>query len=115
MSLWWIVLLPFVSSLLAGVLPTRARNWESLLAGGVAVAVALCVVYPRVAAGEVLHHTAAWLPGLGVDLTLRVDGFAWMFGMLVSWASVLAVLYARYYLSTDNPAARFYARTSASV
>ena len=40
MSLWWIVLLPFGASLLATVLPTRARNWESLLAGAVAVTVA---------------------------------------------------------------------------
>ena len=111
MALWWIILLPFGASLLAAVLPTRARNWESLLAGAVAVAVATGIgsLYPRIAAGAVLSHTVAWLPGLGVDLTLRVDGFAWMFGMLVSVIGALVVLYARYYLSVDDPAARFYA------
>ncbi|HEX5571524.1 MAG TPA: proton-conducting transporter membrane subunit, partial [Ktedonobacterales bacterium] len=111
MPLWWIVLLPFGASLLAAVLPTRARNWESLLAGGIAVAVAaaLATLYPRVAGGEVLHDTVTWLPALGVDLTVRIDGFAWMFGMLVSVIGALVVLYARYYLSVEDPAARFHA------
>ncbi|HEY1227343.1 MAG TPA: proton-conducting transporter membrane subunit, partial [Ramlibacter sp.] len=62
-----------------------------------------------VAGGAVLRDTVAWLPSLGVDLVLRVDGFAWMFGMLVSVIGALVVLYARYYLSADDPAARFYA------
>ncbi|HEX7892291.1 MAG TPA: monovalent cation/H+ antiporter subunit A [Ramlibacter sp.] len=111
MPLWWIVLLPFGASVLAAVLPTRARNWESLLAGAVAVAAAagLGSLYPRIAAGEVPSHTVAWLPGLGVSMTLRVDGFAWMFGMLVSGIGALVVLYARYYLSAADPAARFHA------
>jgi multicomponent K+:H+ antiporter subunit A len=111
MSLWWLVLLPFAAGALAAVLPTRARNWESLLAGGVAVLVAagLASLYPRVAAGKVLVDSLAWLPSLGVTLTLRVDGFAWMFGMLVSGIGALVVLYARYYLSAADPAARFYA------
>ena len=111
MPLWWIVLVPFGASVLAAVLPTRARNWESVLAGTVALAVAASLgsVYPRIAAGEVLSHTVQWLPSLGVAMTLRVDGFAWMFGMLVSGIGALVVLYARYYLSADDPAARFYA------
>ena len=43
-----------------------------------------------------------------VDLVVRIDGFAWMFGMMVSVIGALVVLYARYYLSADDPAARFY-------
>ena len=42
------------------------------------------------------------------QLLLRLDGFAWMFAMLVSAMGVLVILYARYYLSPDDPAARFY-------
>ncbi|GAB3760732.1 monovalent cation/H+ antiporter subunit A [Ramlibacter monticola] len=110
MSLWWAILLPFGAGVLAAVLPTRARNQEALLAGAVmlAVAIALGLQYPRVAAGEVLRDKVAWLPSLGVDLVLRVDGFAWMFAMLVSVIGALVVLYARYYLSARDPAARFY-------
>lgn len=110
MSLWWIVALPFLGSLAAALLPTRARNQQSLLAAAVAIGAAggLAVQFPRVAAGEVLRATISWLPTLGVDLTLRIDGFAWMFGMLVTVFGALVVLYARYYLSAEDPAARFY-------
>jgi multicomponent K+:H+ antiporter subunit A len=110
MSLWWAILLPFGAGVLAAMLPTRARNQEALLAGTVmlAVALGLGLQYPRVAAGEVLRDRVAWLPSLGVDLVLRVDGFAWMFAMLVSVIGALVVLYARYYLSARDPAARFY-------
>lgn len=110
MSLLWILLLPFAGSLLAAVLPTRARNGESLLAGAVALASAtgLALLFPRVADGGVVTQTFQWLPSLGVNLVLRVDGFAWLFGMLVTGIGALIVLYARYYLSAEDPAARFY-------
>jgi multicomponent K+:H+ antiporter subunit A len=110
MELWWMILLPFAGSLLAALLPTRARNWESLLAGGIALAVAcgLLLQYGAIASGAVVRDTVQWLPSLGVDLVVRIDGFAWMFGLLVSGIGALVVLYARYYLSPDDPAARFY-------
>jgi multicomponent K+:H+ antiporter subunit A len=110
MSLWWILLLPFAGSALAALLPTRARNLESLLAGAVALATAAGIgsLFPQVADGGIVLLRAAWLPSLGIDLLLRVDGFAWMFGMLVSVIGALVVLYARYYLSPEDPATRFY-------
>ncbi len=110
MSLWWILLLPFVGSALAAMLPTRARNLEALLAGVVTVGTAIGIgtLFPQVAGGGVVTLRASWLPSLGIDLLLRVDGFAWMFGMLVSVIGALVVLYARYYLSPEDPATRFY-------
>ena len=104
------ILLPFAGSLLAALLPTRARNWESLLAGGIALAVTcgLALQYGAVSAGTVARDTVEWLPSLGIALVVRIDGFAWMFGLLVSGIGALVVLYARYYLSPDDPAARFY-------
>ena len=62
----------------------------------------------RWAPAGITTSTVSWLPTLGVDLTLRIDGFAWMFGMLVTVFGALVVLYARYYLSAEDPAARFY-------
>ncbi|HET8746968.1 MAG TPA: monovalent cation/H+ antiporter subunit A [Ramlibacter sp.] len=111
MPLAWIVLLPFVASVVAAVLPTRARNGESLLAGSVALAVATAMAFqfPQVADGGVVSERVEWLPSLGIDFVLRVDGFAWLFAMLVSVIGALVVLYARYYLSAQDPAARFYA------
>ena len=49
-----------------------------------------------------------WLPSLGLDFSLRMDGFAWLFAMLVTGIGVLVVLYARYYMSPDDPVPRFF-------
>ncbi|WP_101048623.1 monovalent cation/H+ antiporter subunit A [Macromonas nakdongensis] len=110
MSWFLIFLLPFVGSVVAALLPTRARNLESLWAGAVALAVVLALawVYPEVAAGQVLVARWSWLPSLGLDLVVRLDGFAWMFALLVSAMGLLVTVYARYYLSPEDPAARFY-------
>jgi multicomponent K+:H+ antiporter subunit A len=48
------------------------------------------------------------MPALGVDLTLRLDGFALLFAMLVLGIGALVVLYARYYLSASDPVPRFF-------
>lgn len=110
MSLLLLLCLPFVGSAVAALLPTNARNLESVWAGAVALAVAvpLALLYPQISAGQVVSERLAWLPGLGIDLVVRLDGFAWMFAMLVSGMGLLVILYARYYLSASDPAARFY-------
>ncbi|WP_028999739.1 monovalent cation/H+ antiporter subunit A [Azohydromonas australica] len=110
MSLLLLLCLPFVGSAIAALLPTNARNLESLWAAAVALAVAvpLALLYPEVAGGAVLSERLQWLPGLGVDIVVRLDGFAWMFAMLVSGMGLLVIVYARYYLSPEDPAARFY-------
>jgi multicomponent K+:H+ antiporter subunit A len=111
MSLALLLLLPFLGSAIAALLPTGARNIESIWAGLVALAVAvpLALLYPDVRDGHVVSERLVWLPSLGLDLVVRIDGFAWMFAMLVSGMGVLVVMYARYYLSREDPAARFYA------
>ncbi len=111
MSLIVLLLLPFIGSCLAAVLPHDARNRESILAGLVALTgtVAVALMYPQVAHGGVIRETFEWLPGLGLNLTLRMDGFAWLFSLLVLGIGTLVSLYARYYMSPDDPVPRFFA------
>ncbi|MFG6414175.1 monovalent cation/H+ antiporter subunit A [Roseateles sp. DC23W] len=110
MSLLLLLTLPFLGSAVAALLPTNARNVESLWAGFIALAliIPLALLYPDVSGGAVVSERLAWLPSLGVDIVVRLDGFAWMFAMLVSAMGLLVIIYARYYLSPDDPAARFY-------
>ena len=56
-----------------------------------------------------LRAEFAWMPALGLNLSLRMDGFAWLFAGLVSGVGALVVLYARYYMSADDPVPRFFA------
>ena len=110
MPLITLILLPFIGSLLAAVLPANARNTESTLAGLIAVfcAVQVALCFPEVADGGVLRQDIEWLPALGVNLVVRLDGFAWMFSMLVYGIGALVVLYARYYMSPADPVPRFF-------
>ncbi|BEU96950.1 monovalent cation/H+ antiporter subunit A [Acidovorax sp. DW039] len=110
MPLITLVLLPFIGSLLAAVLPTNARNTESTLAGLIAVfcTVQVALYFPEVAAGHIPSQTLVWIPQLGLNLVLRMDGFAWMFSMLVLGVGSLVVLYARYYMSAADPVPRFF-------
>jgi multicomponent K+:H+ antiporter subunit A len=109
-SLIFLVALPFVGSLIAALLPANARNTESTLAGAIALfcTVQAAMYFPEVAAGGVIRQEFVWLPSLGLNFVLRMDGFAWMFSMLVLGIGSLVVLYARYYMSPDDPVPRFF-------
>ena len=110
MSLLVLLLLPFIGSCLAAFLPHNARNAESILAGLIAVSGALqCALwFPQIADGNMLREEYIWLPSLGINFVLRMDGFAWLFSMLVLGIGALVSLYARYYMSPDDPVPRFF-------
>jgi multicomponent K+:H+ antiporter subunit A len=110
MPLLVILALPFAGGLLTATLPARARNRAAALSGLVALLglAGVALRFPQVAAGGVLVEEVAWMPELGVDLVLRLDGFAWMFCVLVLGIGALVVLYARYYLSASDPVPRFF-------
>jgi len=111
MTLLAIVLLPFLGSLVAAWLPTHARNAAGWLAGAIALAGAGLVVslYPAVADGGVARVSMPWMPSIGLSFSLRIDGLAWMFALLVTVIGVLVVMYARYYMSAKDPVPRFFA------
>jgi multicomponent K+:H+ antiporter subunit A len=106
-----IVLLPFVGSICAAFMPANARNAEAWLAGAVAATCTalVAVQYGDVVAGGVVRTNLAWLPQYGLDFYLRMDGFAWLFALLVAFIGTLVVLYARYYMSPQDPVPRFFA------
>ena len=110
MSLLLIVLLPFVGSFGAALLPSHARRAGALLAALIAlVCVAHAVMlYPDVAHGGVVRQVLPWAPSLGLEFTLRMDGYAWLFTMLVTVMGALVVLYAHYYMSPQDPVPRFF-------
>lgn len=111
MSLAALLLLPFLGSLVTALLPTRARTVLASVAGLVSAVAAVSIIglFPRVRDGGVIRETISWVPSLGLDLLLRIDGLAWMFAVLVTVIGALVCLYARYYMSPDDPVARFYA------
>jgi multicomponent K+:H+ antiporter subunit A len=105
-----VIVFPFLGSVAAACMPANARNREAVLAGAVA-ALGLLVaayLYPAVGAGEVWRYRLEWLPAFGLDFELRMDGLAWLFVVLVLAIGLLVTLYARYYMSPEDPVPRFF-------
>ncbi len=105
------VVLPFVGSVVASALPANARNAEAWLAGLVALSgvIVSVLLYPQVVDGGVVSFDVPWIADLGLVFSIRMDGFAWLFALLVSGIGVLVAVYARYYLSPQDPVPRFFA------
>ncbi|WP_105401428.1 monovalent cation/H+ antiporter subunit A [Neorhizobium sp. T7_12] len=109
--LLFLLVLPFLGSLVSvSLLRTRSRVLPSWVAGATALLSLLIVAsfYPSVTNGGVLRFEGTWLPQLGLNFTLRMDGFAWLFSMLIAGIGFLVVVYARYYMSEDDPVPRFF-------
>ncbi len=103
--------LPYLGAVIAGLLPLRARNAAAWLAGAVALVdlAAMGGMYAPVSAGGVVIRAFEWMPSVGLTFVLRVDGFAWVFAGLVFGVGALVILYARYYMSAEDPVPRFFA------
>jgi len=102
--------LPFVLALVIALWRSASRTTTAWLAAaapvlGLALVAALT---QRVLDGEVPQSSHAWVPQLGLLITLRLDGLAWMFVLLVLGIGTLIVMYARYYLSSEDSAPRFF-------
>ena len=88
-------------------LPQRA-GWVLMLAP-LATFAWLASQIPLVAGGEVLQQTLDWVPALGIQLSLRLDGLSLLFALLISGIGALIVLYAGAYLADHHQLGRFHA------
>ncbi|MGY0505602.1 monovalent cation/H+ antiporter subunit A [Luteimonas sp. e5] len=100
--------LPFLAALLMPFVGSR-RQAAWLAASAPLLGLLLLARFaPRVMSEAVPYFHQPWLPSLGLDLSLRMDGLAWMFALLVLAIGALIVLYAAYYLSPKDSARRFF-------
>ncbi|WP_149194702.1 monovalent cation/H+ antiporter subunit A [Luteimonas suaedae] len=103
--------LPFVLALVVAVLRDVPRAVTAWLAASAPLLglVVLAWLTPAVMAGEIPQVSYDWIPQAGLLFDLRLDGLAWMFAGLILGIGVLIVMYARYYLSSNDCAPRFFA------
>ena len=102
--------LPFIFAALLAMAPGADRRTLGWLAGAAPLGglVLLAVLTPHVAGGEVVRWSVPWIPQLGLAMSLRLDGLAWMFALMVLGIGALVVMYAHYYLGPKEKAQRFY-------
>ncbi|MGM0593705.1 MAG: proton-conducting transporter membrane subunit, partial [Pseudomonadota bacterium] len=106
----FIIALPLFGALLPPQLMRSGRTasaWGAALIAAAALAL-LLLLAPAVFAGETLLFSLPWLPEHGLNLALRLDGLGLLFALLILGIGLLVILYARYYLSEQDPMGRFY-------
>jgi multicomponent Na+:H+ antiporter subunit A len=93
---------------LGRLLGRRAAGWALALLPASLFAAFLRFA-PTIGAGGTVTERWAWAPSLGVEVTLRLDGFALLFCLLITGIGALVVIYAGAYLSEkpDRERARF--------
>lgn len=110
MALALIIALPFLGIFLPLLLERFGRSACAFGAGLAPLAALVLLLTKRadVFSGqtEIIHYT--WLPQLGLNLSLRLDGLGFLFALLILGIGLLVILYARYYLSKKDPMGRFY-------
>ena len=105
-----IAVLPFVGALLPGLM-VRAGRTTSAVATATPTALALVmliILSPRVLSGEVIQAELEWLPQLGLSASFFLDGLGLLFAGMILGVGLLITLYARFYLSSDDPMGQFY-------
>jgi len=110
MSLTLIVLLPFIGAVLPAIMIRAGRNACATATGSVTLLalILLMAKAPAVLGGEVFQVSYNWLPELGLNVTFFLDGLGLLFAMLILGIGLLIIIYARFYLSKDDPMGRFY-------
>jgi multicomponent Na+:H+ antiporter subunit A len=110
MSLALAVLAPF---LLAPLIPVLNRFLKVHVGWPVALIPAAIFAYlsaqlPKLMNGEVVHIAYQWVPSLGIDFTLYLDGLSLLFAMLITGIGTLVVLYSIFYLDPKESMGNFY-------
>ncbi|AIQ14590.1 Na+/H+ antiporter subunit A [Paenibacillus durus] len=63
---------------------------------------------PGVQEGNYTRESVHWMPSLGIDISLYLDGLSLLFTLLITGMGALVILYSIYYLNKTEALARFY-------
>jgi multicomponent K+:H+ antiporter subunit A len=111
LTLYTLVALPFLAALVIALAAGASRSVHAGVAaaasaGGLALLAGLA---GPVIDGAVPSATISWVPALGLDLTLMVDGLGLMFAGLILGIGLLVVIFAHFYLYEGEATGRFFA------
>jgi multicomponent K+:H+ antiporter subunit A len=110
MTLVLVVLLPLFGAAIPLLAARRSRDAAALSALAL-TASSLGLLLSQAGAvlgGETLHAAADWIPALGWNASLMLDGLGLLFALLILGIGLLIVVYARSYLPESDGLGRFY-------
>jgi NADH:ubiquinone oxidoreductase subunit 5 (chain L)/Multisubunit Na+/H+ antiporter, MnhA subunit len=105
-----IALLPFIGALVPGIMIRAGRSacaWFTAVPTALAL-IMLLILAPAVLRGDVIQAELQWLPQLGLSAAFFLDGLGLLFACMITGVGLLITLYARFYLSSDDPMGQFY-------
>ena len=100
--LHWAVVSPFIFAI---VIPIFYRYMRKIHTGWFVLILPLILfIYflnflPVTSSGQVVQQSMAWVPSLGINFDLYLDGLSLLFVLLITGIGTLVVLYSIYYLS----------------
>jgi multicomponent Na+:H+ antiporter subunit A len=105
------VLSPLIVAL---IVPTFYRHIRKIHTGWLVLVVPLMIFtylatfLPSIWSGEMIQRSIPWIPSLGIDFNLYIDGLGLLFALLITGIGSLVVLYSIYYLSKQEKLHQFY-------
>ncbi|MBT8476478.1 MAG: monovalent cation/H+ antiporter subunit A [Rhodobacteraceae bacterium] len=110
MSLFFIVALPFFGALLPGLMNSAGRSACAGVTFTITLAafVGLLTNLPAIIAGDIVMARVDWMPALGLNFTLMLDGLGFFFALLILGIGLLIIAYARQYLSRNDHMGEFF-------
>jgi len=109
------LLIIIMAPLFGALLPLLLKQTPRLIKTGVTLlipltGIAILLSYaPQTLSGDTPKHFIEWLPSIGLDFAIRLDGLSLLFCSLILGIGVLIIGYAHYYLSYEDDDSRFYA------
>ncbi|SLN15231.1 monovalent cation/H+ antiporter subunit A [Roseisalinus antarcticus] len=110
MSLFLVVALPFLGALLPGLMNSAGRQACAVVTFMVSLLalIGLLTHLPAVLAGELVTARLDWMPMLGLNVTLMLDGLGFFFACLILGIGLLIIAYARFYLAREDNMGEFF-------
>ncbi|MFT4211149.1 MAG: Na+/H+ antiporter subunit A [Microbacterium sp.] len=93
-------LVPLVVPWLVGRIGARAFSVAALLPAAAFAYTAWQT--PTVLAGGIPFEAYEWIPGLGIQISMRLDTLSWLLALVVTGVGALVMLYCRWYFATSK-------------
>ena len=105
------IILPVIAAAILGILRKYTRTIHTgwlVLPIPLVIVIYLFTLIPDISHHEVLHHSLAVMPNIGLNFDVYVDGLSLLFAILISGIGALVVLYSIGYLSHREDLNSFY-------
>lgn len=101
------IIIPFLFAAASPVLNkllAKVHTGWFMLPAPVMLFVYFCMRIPHIQSGESLTGSIPWIPSLGINFTVYMDGIGLLFALLISGIGSLVVMYSIFYLSKKKEA-----------